>query len=440
MAHYFTQGKFKRYDHINYVDDQISTAIAKGNARLIVSIPPRHGKSWLISRYMPAWFLSLYPEKNVILASYEATFAESWGRQCRNFITEHTTELGIRLAEDSQAAGRWHTREQGGMITAGVGGAITGRGGDLMIIDDPIKNDEDAQSPNYRQKMIDWWNTTFYTRAEPGASIVILATRWHERDLSGYLLSSENETYKDWTEIKLPAIAEEQDVLGRQIGQALCPERYDEKKLDEIRRAVGSKAWNSLYQQRPSAQEGNIIKRPWLRFWDTLPPLEEQIISVDATFTGKATSDFVAMQVWGRVGARKYLIDQVHARMGIMDSIRALTDLAHKHPKATLKLIENKANGPAIEDLLKHHLSGIVLWEPSGDKVARMNAVAPQFEAGNIYFPQRHLNPWVDPLIEELVTFPNAAHDDRCDTLSMALLRLEENVTRSVGVMRMVRR
>lgn len=440
IAERLTQGKYRRYPHIEYLSDEITQAITKGGARLIVSIPPRHGKSWLISRWTPVWYLSHNPEHNIILASYEAGFAATWGRYVRNTIQEFGTELGVQISGDSQASDRWHTTAGGGMITAGVGGPITGRGGNLIIVDDPVKNFEEASSATYRQRTIDWWTSTLYTRAEPGASIVVLMTRWHERDLAGYLLSSENEMHEQWHEIRLPALAELGDTLGRNPGQALCPERYDEKALAAIRPSIGSRMWNALYQQRPTAQEGNIIHRDWIKFYDTLPSTpDETILSVDATFTGKSNSDFVSMQVWSRCKAQKFLRDRVHARLGITETIDALLELCRKHPYATLKLIENKANGPAIEDLLKRSVSGIVLWEPKGDKVSRANAVAPQFEAGNVFVPSPALNPWVKEMIEEVVSFPNAAHDDDVDAMTMALLRLEENVSRNVGTVRIVR-
>lgn len=440
MAWELTKGSYVRYPHIEYVSRRLAQKLSRGNARIIVSLPPRHGKSWLISRWTPTWYLALNPDHNVILTSYEADFAATWGRSVRNTIQEHTIRLGVKLSQDSQAVDRWNTTKGGGMITAGVGGAITGRGGNLIIVDDPVKNWEQASSEVFRQRTIDWWGSTLRTRAEPGASIVVLATRWHERDLSGYLMSEENEIRNEWEEIRLPAIAEDADPLGRTPGQALCPERYDVASLDEIKRSVGSRAWAALYQQSPAAAEGNLIKREWLRFYDNLPErFEEQIISVDATFTGKSTSDFVAMQVWGRFGARKYLLDQVHKQMGITDTISALISLCQKWKDANLKLIENKANGPAIEDLLSQKLSGIVLWEPQGDKTARVNVCAPQFEAGNVFFPLPARNPWVESFVDELVTFPNAAHDDRTDACTMALIRLDESVTRNVGTIRVLR-
>lgn len=441
MAERLVPKQFVRYRHIDYLDRVLRDGVFTKNARVGISMPPRHGKSWLTSIFLPAWFLMLFPEKNVILTSYEAAFAASWGRRVRNFLQEHAATLGIQISQDSTAADRFHTSRGGGMITAGVGGAITGRGGDLILVDDPIKNWEEAYSETYRAKIIDWWNSTLYTRAEPGASIVVLQTRWHEGDLLGYLLSPANETHQSWQSVSLPAIAEEGDPLGRKVGEALCPERYDAAALQSIRQSVGSRAWASLYQQRPAAAEGNIIKREWMRQWTNIPPRwDELIISVDATFSGKATSDFVAMGVWGRVGAQKYLLDLVYKQMGITDTIEALVSLSAKWPEARLKLIENKANGPAIEDLLKRHMSGIVLWEPTGDKIARMNAVAPQFEAGNVLFPLHVTHPWVQDLMDEIATFPNSIHDDRSDMLTQALLRLEESVSRGVGVMRVVRR
>lgn len=437
VAEKLSKNKFIRYPHIRYISRTIAREVSKGNARIVISMPPRHGKSWLTSLWTPTWYLGLEPDKNIILASYEADFASHWGRNVRNLISEHQETLGVRLTEDSTAANRWNTPEGGGMVTAGVGGPITGRGGHLMIIDDPVKNYEDAMSALKRERNIDWFNSTFYTRAEPGASMIVLMTRWHERDLAGYLLKEHED---DWTEIKLPALAEENDLLGRPLGGALCPERYDNEALHKISKAVGTKVWNALYQQRPSAEEGNIIRRDWLRFHNGCTTYDELIQSWDMTFTGKATSDFVVGTVWARHGSQKFLLDRVKARIGINETIEAFIKLSEKWPSSLVKLIENKANGPAVEDLLKKRISGIILWEPQGDKVSRANAVAPQFEAGNVFLPDPIMNPWINDYIESLVNFPNAEHDDDVDSTTMALLRLEESVSKTIGKMRMIRR
>lgn len=433
-ANRLTNGRFKRYEHIKHISRQLTPGILKGGGRYIVSVPPRHGKSFLISLWTPTWFLHLFPEKSVILSSYEADFASHWGRQVRNLIVEYEKELGISLSGDSSAADRWHTTEGGGMVTAGVGGPITGRGGSLLVIDDPVKNWEQAMSETYREKAIEWFQSTLYTRAEPGASIVVLMTRWHERDLAGFLLS---EHADKWSEIRLPAIAEEGDALGRIPGQALCSERYNEDSLNQIKHAVGARVWNALYQQRPSSQEGNILKREWFQLFDDTPThFDEMIQSWDLSFTGKDTSDFVVGQVWIRKGSQKFLVDRVRERFTFTETVEAMRTLSRKWPQATLKLIENKANGPAIESLLGKEISGMVLWEPQGDKVSRANAVTPQLEAGNVFIANRS---WTQEFIEECVSFPNAAHDDQVDAMTMALLRLEQYAG-GIGTLGIIRR
>ncbi|MBS1983803.1 MAG: phage terminase large subunit [Bdellovibrionales bacterium] len=422
MAEHLTKGRFRRYPHIRLLDRRVAQGIAKGGARLVISMPPRHGKSWLTSLYSPAWFLSLWPNRNVILASYEATFAATWGRGVRNFLQENASALGVELASDSLASDKWNTVQGGGMITAGIGGPITGRGGHLIIIDDPVKNWEEASSETTRQNHIDWFNSTLYTRAEPGASIVILMTRWHERDLAGYLL---NEHDDDWEEIRLPALAEDGDALERVPGEALCPERYDVEALSKIRAAIGSRMWEALYQQHPSAEEGNIFKRGWWKFYTNLPQRFDQIIqSWDLSFKDTKTADFVVGQVWGKIGADKYLIDQIRERMDFPTTVRAIKSLSARYPTARTKLVEDKANGPAVIAMLKHEVSGLIPVEPQGSKEARASAASPEIEAGNVWLPDLAQASWVQYFVEECAAFPNGAHDDCVDAMSQALIRL----------------
>ncbi|MCB9072501.1 MAG: phage terminase large subunit [Bdellovibrionaceae bacterium] len=388
-------------------------------------MPPRAGKSLYTSLYLPAWFLATWPEKNVILTSYEATFAASWGRKVRNFLSENSLNLDVTLSPDSLASDRWNTTKGGGMITAGIGGPITGRGGHLIIIDDPIKNSEEASSETIRKKHIDWFNSTLYTRAEPGASIVLLMTRWHQMDLAGYLLKEHS---KEWKEIKLPALAEDNDPLGRKLGEALCPERYDIDALESIKRTVGTRVWDALYQQRPSIEDGNIFKRHWFKFYQTLPDsLDNMIISCDLTFKDTKNSDYAVLQVWGKKGANKYLIDQIRERLDFPNTIRALTQLTQKYPHAHTKLIEDKANGPAVIATLRNKIPGLIAVEPSGSKEARASSVSADIEAGNVYLPSPTLMPWVNDFIEECANFPFAQHDDCVDAMSYALIRLRQS-------------
>ncbi len=421
MAEHLAHGRFQRYHHIQFLDRKLAQAIAKGGARLVISMPPRHGKSWLTSLYTPAWYLSMWPNRNVILTSYEASFAASWGRQVRNFLNEHQSSLGIHLAEDSQAADRWNTVQGGAMVSVGAGGAITGRGGNLILVDDILKNWEEASSETIRQKHIDWFNSTLYTRAEPGASIVILMTRWHERDLAGYLL---NEHQDSWEEVRLPALAEDNDPLGRNLGGALCPQRYDEDALNRIKQAVGTQMFNALYQQRPAPAEGNIIKRSWWKYYQTVPSdLHGHCIAVDLTFGASTTSDYTVMTVWGLKGADRYMLDMVRARMTFTEQITALQNLCQKWPMATAKYVEDAANGKALIDTLRSKIGGLIAVKPDGSKEARAQSVSPLIESGNVYLPLPSNAIWVQDVIEEWAVFPSGKNDDIVDSMVIALRR-----------------
>lgn len=221
-------------------------------------MPPRHAKSTLISHWFGVWYLHLFPERRIILTSYAADYAATWGRRVRNSIVEHGEVLGLSLAGDTTAADAWETEQRGGMVTAGVGGPITGRGADILIVDDPIKNSEEANSATYRDKVWEWWQSTAVTRLEPGAAAIVVMTRWHEDDLAGKLLSDED-SGGEWELLNLPAIAEKDDVIGRHEGEALWPERYDLAALDNRRLAVGEYVWQSLFQQRPPSLTGNPL-------------------------------------------------------------------------------------------------------------------------------------------------------------------------------------
>jgi len=240
VAERWSKGLWQPVAHLNDLSRYLAGMWSKP-LRVIVDMPPRHGKSELCSHWLPAWFLAVWPRKRVILASYEADFAATWGRKVRNTLQE--SGLGV-ISPESQAADHWETTQGGGMVTAGVGGPITGRGADLLIIDDPVKNSEEANSPTYREHMWEWWQTTARPRLEPGASIVVIMTRWHVDDLVGRLLADNSEP---WEHRVLPAITD---------GKALWPERFGVQALIETRNAIGEAAWQSLYMQQPSSVGG----------------------------------------------------------------------------------------------------------------------------------------------------------------------------------------
>jgi predicted phage terminase large subunit-like protein len=421
FARKVSRDRWKPYPYLKYISERLATGIAKGNARFIVEVPPRHGKSELISVFFPTWFLEAEPAKNVILASYESDFASHWGRRVRNLIVESEDLIDLRLSPDSTAANRFHTTQGGGMVTAGVGGPITGRGGHLMLIDDPIKNHADAMSSTKRESLKEWFKSTFYTRTEPGGSIILLQTRWHEDDLAGWLQSEQD---VDWNVIKLPALAFANDPLGRAEGEPLCPERYDREKLLGFRSAIGSKWFNSLYQQSPLPDEGVKFKKEWLRFYkrSDLPQTWEMIfMSWDLTFEGEDESDWNVGQVWGISGSQLYFLEQVREKATFIRQCQLIEAQIKRWPHYVALLIEKKANGAAVIDFIKPRVHGIIEVKPVESKEVRADFVTPFWEAGNVVLPHPDESPWVEAFIDEVLKFPSSRNKDQVDAMTQAL-------------------
>jgi predicted phage terminase large subunit-like protein len=362
----------------------------------------------------------LWPEKKVISACYGDSLARDWGRAVRDEFMMNP-ELFTRIRHDSASVTNWQTTDGGGMRTAGVGGPLVGSGAQLCVIDDPHKNWEDAMSTEKRKRLIDWFNSTLYTRLEPGASLIVVQTRWCKGDLTGYLTEEHDD---DWKHISLPALAEEGDMLGRQEGEALCPERFTKEDLEGIKAGIGSMMFAGLYQQRPAPAEGGIIKRGWWQRFST-PPLDfdRVLMSWDMTFK-KTGSSWVVGQVWGRKGPNAYLLDQVRDKLDFPSTLMAVRRLSEKWPEAKEKLIEDAANGPAVISVLRKELPCVLAVPPRGSKESRLTAIAPLVEAGNVYLPTVDLAPWIDDFIEEISMFPNGANDDMADSAAQALARL----------------
>lgn len=414
-----SRGKWIPYNWLVHVLRIIQAEIMKGGARIIINAPPRHGKSEGVSHWLPTWFLDWFPDLNVILSSYADDFASDWGLKVRDEFSDNS-KVWSKLRRDKMKVNDWKLTDGGGMRTAGVGGPITGRGGDLIIVDDPHKNWEEAMSPTYRKKVINWFKSTLYTRAEPNASIIVIQTRWHEDDLSGYL---ERDHEDKWTVIRLPALAEEDDILGREEGAPLCPERYTAEELKRIKRALGSHMFAGLYQQRPSPLEGGIIKRAWFRRWKELPESFEKVIqSWDLGFSGKsASASYVCGSIWGVHKAKFYLIDLIRERLNFPETVRKILVMSRRYPEALDKHIENKAHGAGVIDVLEDEVPGILPYEPRGSKEARLIAVSGLIEAGDVYIPDESVAEWSEEYLQELTTFPNSAQSDQVDTTSMAL-------------------
>lgn len=442
----FTKRDYEVNWHHKLTCKYLNAFVRKEIPRLMIFQPPRHGKSELTSRRLPAYLFGRYPRTSIIGTSYAADLASRMNRDVQRIIDSDDYKRlfpGVCLSGDNvrpNVQGSWLRNSDifeivghgGTYRSAGVGGGITGMGGEWLLIDDPIKNQEEADSEVYRNKLWEWYTSTLYTRLEKNGSILVTLTRWHEDDLAGRLLDlAKNDPEADqWVVLNLPAICEEgkHPEDPREIGQSLWPEKYSEKRLAQLRASVGSRVYNALYQQRPSAAEGAIIKRGWIQYYRALPArLDEMIQSWDFTFKDTATSAYVCGQVWGRHGANKYLIHEVRARMDFIGSVNAMLALSAKFPKCTAKLVEEKANGAAIISMLKAKLSGIVPVNPEGSKDARIYSVQPEYEAGNVYYPDPSIAPWIGDHVEELCGFPTAKFRDRVDTVSQALKRLRES-------------
>ena len=416
---------------------------------LIIQLPPQHGKSCTITETLPSYFLGRNPYGKVIEISYNDEFAVKFGRRNKQKIEEFGKLLfGIELSRDSQAAAEFEIEKtRGSMISRGIGASITGNPGDLIIIDDPYKNRQDADSPAYKKFVIEEWLNTIRTRRSAKGKIILIQTRWNEDDLAGYLQDTEPE---NWFVISFPAIAEKYEAeTGRQPGDALFPEigkdkKWLEKEMQSYKNDPlqgGERAWNALYQQRPTSLEGNMIKRHyWQRYRLSLQMqkgvgFNEIVQSWDCTFKDTDGTDFVAGHVWGRIGANCYLLDRIAYPMDIiktMDNIRLMTK---KWPKALIKLIEDKANGPAVIQMLRTKIPGIIPVKATKSKAERVNAVLPLWEAGNVFIPDEiEVSPgvwqkclWANEVIEQCAAFrpeKKEQRDDDVDAASQALNRL----------------
>ncbi len=388
-------------------------------------MPPRNGKSMSVSETFPSWFIMKNPHRRVIEVSYGEDLAQRFGRLNKEKIREFGKKIfNIELDSCNHSNTNWSIAEfRGGMISRGVGGGITGEGADLLLIDDPIKNREQADSITYREKLWAEWQDTLLTRLHPGGAIIIILTRWHEDDLAGRILKENGD---DWTVLKLPAIAEEDDLIGRNPGEALWAEHgFDVEYLAKKKIEVGSRTFASLYQQRPAPAEGNMFKRDWWQFYKLAPLNFDYILqSWDCTFKDTKNSDFVVGQVWGKKGAEFYLLDQIRAKMNVSATMTAIKTMTAKWSKAYEKLVEDKANGPAVITLLTKEISGLIAVNPEGGKEVRAQAITPFAEAGNIYLPDPSIAPWIHDYIEEFASFPNGTNDDQVDATTQAITRL----------------
>ncbi len=420
-------------DHLLLLSDRLLDVAYGRISHLMIAMPPRHGKSELTSKYFASWFLGHFPDKRVLFCSYEADFAATWGYKVRNLLLEYGTELfGITVSQSSSARNRSDIPDHaGGMMTAGVGGAITGKGADILIIDDPVKNAEEAQSKTYREKTFDWYRSTAYTRLEPGGAVIIIQTRWHEADLSGRLLKEEPEK---WTVVSLPALAEEGDLLGRQPGTALFPSRYTAEDLQEIRTTLGAYWFNALYQQRPQPEEGSIFKRPYFKYCTLANGIFDLGLkkvayedcrifqTCDPAASTRTTADYFVIGTWAQTPDNDLLLlDILRTRLESPDQVNLFKQQYNRwHP--VFQAVESAGIGKTLYQLLVREGLPVKELKADSDKVTRALPAAARMEAGTIYLMQGA--PWLPDYEDELLSFPNGANDDQVDITSYATMLL----------------
>lgn len=408
--------------------------IADGKlTRLLVQVPPRHGKSELCKLFA-GYYLLRHQDRFVGVSSYSMDLAATFSRAARSYYGE----AGGKFNPASQSVQFWETEAKGGCWAAGSGGSITGKGAHCAILDDPVKGREEAESPAYIQKLHDWYKSTLRTRINPeSGSIVIVQTRWSQTDAIGLCLDLEQnapEAFREgWHIIDLPALYEpwemrptipdcvtvEEDWRTRP-GEALCPERYNENALGQIRAAIGSREFGALYQQNPVATDAAIFKPSWWRYRS----MEDvnyvrKILSVDCAFTASATSDFVAIAVLGEREDSTYdVIDLVNERIDVIGTMAAIKAQAQRHnPQAVL--IEAAANGHAVVQMMRKKLPNILPIKPDKSKIARASGAAPLIEAGSVFLPvQAH---WLNFVLDQFATFPVGKNDDAVDAITQGL-------------------
>lgn len=418
-----------------YLDRRLLDVAAGRTPRLVISAPPRHGKSSLASRYFPAWFLGTLPDRRVILVSYEASFAASWGRKVRDLLEEHGQRLfGVCVRSDVRGASEFEiVGRDGGMITAGVNGPITGRGGDLIVIDDPIKNQTEAVSQHLREKIWDWYETTLRTRLEPAGAIVVMMTRWHHEDLAGRLLAGSGRDGSDaWEEVALRAIAEEDDVLGRTPGSPLFPERWSLAALEKVRASCSSETWEALYQQRPSKREGGAFKRQWFRYYDSTPDCPIAFLTVDLAASLRETADYTVVAAWGLGSDRRlYLLDLARARLEGPDIVPLVRRIADER-KASAVWIERVGFQLSLVQEARRASLPVRELAADKDKMARALPATAWLEGGRVLFPRGAA--FLADFEDELCAFPRGGHDDQVDVLSYAVAVARDLVTDSTPI------
>jgi predicted phage terminase large subunit-like protein len=406
-------------DHHKIIADALERVERGECKRLMLFAPPRHGKSMLTSEFFPAWFFGRNPDKYIIHATYAQDLADDWGRKVRNQLADDIFPFpDCQLSQDSASQKKFVTTRGGSYFGLGVGGAATGRGAHLLLIDDPIKGREEADSETIRRKLKDWYKAVAYTRLMPDAAVVIMLTRWHYDDLAGWLLREH--AREGWEVISFPAISGDK--------QALWPDFYPYDRLMEIKDQLGSRDWSALYQQEPAPDEGSIFDLGWFRRYEVAPNTPDMIIhSWDTGTKDEDIHDPSALTVWHVFGNAIYLVDVFLSRVQFPGLRRATESFAVRdNPDAIL--IEDKGSGQQLIQVLKEESAlPVIAIEPVKSKTIRAQGVSWMVEAGRVFLPAKA--PWLIDFETEVAAFPVAPHDDQVDSMTQALKWLANKIT-----------
>ena len=418
--------QFIEGSHHKIISDKFNRVASGELTRLIINMPPRHTKSEFASYFLPAWMIGNYPQLKIIQATHTAELAVNFGRKTKNLIDskEYQDLFATRLQEDSKAAGRWNTAQGGEYFAVGVQGAVTGRGADLLIIDDP-HSEQDVNSPNAFEKTYEWYTSGPRQRLQPGGRIILVMTRWSKKDLTEMLLKAQAEDKADkWDIVEFPAIMPS--------GKPVWPEYWKLEDLESVKASAGVNKWNAQYMQNPTSDEGALIKREWWQDWEgEMPILEHVIQSYYTAFLKKQTADYSAITTWGVFRKDEdspqsiILIDAIKGRYEFPELKRLAYD-QYMYWKPETVLVEAKAAGlPLIFELRKMGIP-VADFTPNrgNDKHARVNSVAPLFESGRIYAPKNQ--EFAQEVIEECAAFPYGDHDDLVDSTTQAIMRFRD--------------
>jgi predicted phage terminase large subunit-like protein len=403
--------EFIEGDHHKIMSDKFNRVANGELKRVIINMAPRHTKSEFASNFLPAWMIGKQPDLKIIQATNNAELAVRFGRKAKSLIdtAEYQQIFNTRLREDSQAAGKWETEQGGEYYAAGVGGSITGRGADLLIIDDP-HSEQDAMNPASFDRVYEWYTSGPRQRLQPGGRIIVVMTRWNVADLTGKLIKAQKEPKADqWEVIEFPAILPS--------GNPVWPGYWKLDELEAVKASVSITKWNAQYQQNPTAEEGSIIKRDWWKTWEKeeLPPLMHVIQSYDTAFLKKETADYSAITTWGVFqtedsGPQLILVDMVKDRYEFPE-LRRVAKEQYDYWKPETVIVEAKASGLPLTYEMRKLGIPVINFTPSkgNDKHTRVNSVAPLFEAGQI-----------------CAAFPLGEHDDLVDSMTQAVMRFRQ--------------